>query len=237
VRAQFLALSSAVVDHFLPGFERLEAIRIGISSGGRAPGIATVRGVFSYAGKPIQHLANGAWTKTYGWGDLQRHTFPAPVGPRWLANCDVPDLDLLPQRYPNVRTVSFQAGFAGDFGHWVIWSLAGLVRAGFMPSLTPLAAPLNRASRWVEPLLSDAGGMFVRLDGVGIDGQPRTVTWSLIAARNHGPSIPCGAAIGLAAKLAGGEHLPVGAMPCMGLLTVAEYLQSLQGLDIREVIQ
>jgi saccharopine dehydrogenase-like NADP-dependent oxidoreductase len=231
------ALSSAVVDCFAPGFERLESIRIGISSGGRAPGIATVRGVFSYAGKPMQHLVNGSWQTAYGWGDLHRHAFPAPVGTRWMANCDVPDLDLLPQRYPGIRTVSFQAGFAGDFGHLVIWSLARLVRAGFLRSLAPLAAPLNRASRWVEPLLSDTGGMFVRLDGVGIDQRPHTVTWNLIAGHNHGPSIPCGAAIALAVKLAGREQLPVGAMPCMGLLTVAEYLQSLQGLDIREVIQ
>jgi hypothetical protein len=106
-----------------------------------------------------------------------------------------------------------------------------------MPSLTPLAAPLSWISRWIEPLLSDKGGMFVTLDGIGIDSQPRTTTWNLIAGRNHGPSIPCGAAIALATKLAAGATLPVGAMPCMGLLTVAEYLESLQGLEIREVIE
>jgi len=32
------ALSSAVIDRYLPRFRRLEAIRIGISSGARAPG-------------------------------------------------------------------------------------------------------------------------------------------------------------------------------------------------------
>ncbi len=103
------ALSSAVVDRFLPEFERLDSIRIGISSGGRAPGIATVRGVFSYAGRPLQHLTEGTWTTTVGWRDSRRHVFPAPVGARWLANCDVPDLQLFPERYPSVRTVSFQA--------------------------------------------------------------------------------------------------------------------------------
>src|SRR5437762_1612176 len=47
------ALSSAVVDRDLHRFSRLDAIRIGISSGGRAPGIATVKGIFGYCGKPI----------------------------------------------------------------------------------------------------------------------------------------------------------------------------------------
>jgi saccharopine dehydrogenase-like NADP-dependent oxidoreductase len=231
------ALSAAAIDQYRAGFERLESIRIGISSGARAPGIATVRGVFSYAGRPIKHLANGSWETTYGWGDLRRHVFPQPVGARWLGSCDVPDLDLLPRRYPGVRTVSFQAGFASGLGHLVVWSLAGLVRAGLVSSLTPLASSLSRMSRWMEPLGSDKGGMFVTLEGTSANGQPRTTTWNLIAARNHGPVIPCGAAIALARKLAGGAQLPVGAMPCMGLLTVAEYLESLRGLDIREVLE
>src|SRR5262249_20067303 len=37
------ALSSAVVDRYQADFEHLDSIRIGISSGGRAPGLATVR--------------------------------------------------------------------------------------------------------------------------------------------------------------------------------------------------
>jgi saccharopine dehydrogenase-like NADP-dependent oxidoreductase len=229
------ALSCAVVDRHLPHFVTLESIRIGISSGARAPGLATVRGVFSYAGKPIRILQAGSWVTAYGWRELERHRFPSPLGRRWLGTCDVPDLDVLPQRYPTVRTVSFKAGFASDVGHLVVWALAGLVKAGWMNSMTAWASPLNRISRWIEPLVSDKGGMFVTLDGVGSNGQRHSVTWNLIAGHNHGPVIPCGASIALATKLATGTALPVGAMPCMGLLTVAEYLDALQGLDVREV--
>src|SRR5262249_23092768 len=50
------ALSSAVIDRYLPTFEHLETVRVGISSGGRVPGLATVRGVFSCAGRPIRRL-------------------------------------------------------------------------------------------------------------------------------------------------------------------------------------
>jgi saccharopine dehydrogenase-like NADP-dependent oxidoreductase len=231
------ALSSAVVDRYFPEFERLDSIRIGISSGARAPGLATVRGVFSYAGKPITTLQDGSWTTAFGWLGLERHQFPSPLGRRWLGNCDVPDLDVLPSRYPTAKTVTFQAGFASDVGHILVWALAGLVKVGSLPSMTSFASPLNRVSRWVEPIVSDKGGMFVTLQGVGRRGQPHRVTWNLIAEHNHGPFIPCGASIVLAAKIAEGVKLPVGAMPCIGLLTVAEYLEALKGLDMKEVIE
>jgi saccharopine dehydrogenase-like NADP-dependent oxidoreductase len=104
------ALSCAVVDRFLPDFERLESIRIGISSGAGAPGLATVRGVFSYAGKPIRTLRDGSWITAYGWRGLERHEFPSPLGRRWFGTCDVPDLDLtnwFAWRLATIRLLTF----------------------------------------------------------------------------------------------------------------------------------
>jgi saccharopine dehydrogenase-like NADP-dependent oxidoreductase len=231
------ALSSAVVDRYLPTFERLDSIRLGIGSGARAPGLATVKGIFGYCGKPFSCWENGEWVTAHGWLGLRRHHFPAPVGSRWISRCDIPDLQLFPKRYSTVKTVSFHAGFASDPGHLVVWSLAGLVRAGMLASMASFARPLNRISRWMEPLVSDKGGMFVKLKGIGLDNRPRRVTWNLVARQNHGPQIPCGAAIALAQKLAGGALLLAGAMPCMGLLTVEEYLAPLRTLDIQEIVE
>jgi saccharopine dehydrogenase-like NADP-dependent oxidoreductase len=231
------ALSAAVIDRYLPQFQRLDTIEFGISSGARSPGVATVKGVFSYCGKPIREWRRGAWRTTYGWLDLRRHRFPAPVGWRFIGSCDIPDLTLFPKRYPTVKTVSFHAGFAGDLGHLVVWALAALVRVRLLPSLTLLAAPLNRMSHWMEPWLSDQGGMFVSLVGEGSEGKLLHVNWNLLARQNHGPHIPCGAAIALARKLANGAAVPKGAMPCVGLLTVKEFLYSLRNLDIREVVE
>ena len=229
------ALSSAVVARYSPRFGELVSIRIGISSGARTPGLATVRGIFGYAGKPFRRLESGEWVTAYGWLDPQRHIFPAPIGPRWLGECDVPDLEVLPARHPSVRSVSFHAGFASDAGHIVVEALAWLVRTGFLRSAAPFAAPLQKFSRVLEPAISDRGGMFVSLEGKDTAGAPLALTWHLLAARNHGPSIPCGAAIALARKLARGERLPAGATPCVGMLSVEEYLESLAGLDVTEV--
>jgi saccharopine dehydrogenase-like NADP-dependent oxidoreductase len=229
------ALSSAVVDRYAPRFGSLTAIRTGIASGARAPGLATMRGVFSYCGKPFTRFVDGKLTTAYGWLDLQRHRFDTPVGTRLLGSCDVPDLFLFPQRYPGVQTVTFHAGFASAPGHLGVWAGAQLVRLKILPSLLPLVQPLHAVSGWIEPLVSDKGAMFVTMAGTGHDGAPLSLTWQLLAAQNHGPHIPCGAAIALATKLAAGAPLPHGAMPCMGLLTVEEYLAALAGFDVREV--
>lgn len=229
------ALSSAVVDRYLPRFSRLDSIRHGIGSGGRAPGVATMHGVFGYCGKPFRRLVDGVWQTTHGWLDLQTHVFPSPVGRRYLGSCDVPDLDLFPRRYPGVQTVAFHAGFASTPGHLAVWLGAQSVRLGLARSLTPLVMPLYRLSHWLEPLTSDKSGMYVAMSGNALDGQAMQLVWHLVAANNHGPQVPCGASIALARKLANGEALPHGAMPCMGLLNVTDYLAALAGFDVCEI--
>jgi hypothetical protein len=194
-----------------------------------------MRGVFSYCGKPFERLEHGRITTAYGWLDLQRHRFAAPIGARLLGSCDVPDLVLFPQRYSGVQTVTFHAGFASAPGHLLVWAGAQLVRLGVAASLLPIVRPLHAISQWMEPFVSDKGAMFVTMSGTSIAGAPLTLTWHLLAAQNHGPHIPCGAAIALARKLAAGDPLPHGAMPCMGLLSVENYLAALAGFDVREV--
>ena len=229
------ALSSAVIDRYLHRFKRLDSIRHGIGSGARAPGVATMTGVFGYCGKPILQWEDNEWKTTHGWLDLLRYRFPTPVGARLLGRCDVPDLALFPRRYPDVKTVTFHAGFASATGHLFVWGAAQLVKLKLISNLTKLVAPLHAISHWMEPFVSDKGGMFVCLEGTDVNGRQLKLEWHLIAAQNHGPYIPCGAAIALAEKLASGEQLPHGAMPCMGLLTVEDYLAALKDYDVREI--
>jgi saccharopine dehydrogenase-like NADP-dependent oxidoreductase len=229
------ALSSAVLQHYLPRFASLESVEVAISSGARTPGIATVRGIFGYVGKKILRLENKHWVTTHGWLDLKRYRFPKPLGSRLLGSCDVPDLELFPKRYPSLRTVKFHAGFASHLGHLVVWSIANLVRLGIFRSASVFAVPLTRLSKRIEPLISKRGGMFVRLNGQRRDGAAKAITWHVLAAQNHGPNIPCGASVALIRKLKSGAAFPRGAMPCVGLLTIDEYLAPLRALDIREV--
>jgi len=229
------ALSSAVVDRYLPEFSRLDAIRIGITSGAVVPGVATLRAILGYCGKPVRVLQDGRWVEAFGWLDTQIHEFPKPVGTRRLSCCDVPDLDLLPRRYPTAKTVSFHAGFVSDAGHKLVEALARWVRDGRLQSALPFARPLSVVGRWTESLFSSSGAMFVTLEGLAEDGSPHSLTWNLLAHDNHGPNIPCAAAIALANKMAAGVAIPAGATPCMGLLSLDELMEPLRGLSIRAI--
>jgi hypothetical protein len=228
------ALSSAVVDRYRDRFVALDGIRIGIASGARAPGLATVRGILGYLGKPFRRLEDGVEVTVHGWLGRWRHPFPAPLGWRYMGDCDVPDLALFPGRY-GARTVTFHAGFASAVGHLAVHAIGVAVRGGLLQDASRFARPLYRLARLLEPCISHRGGMFVTLSGTGNGGVPLQLTWQLLCARNHGPHVPCGAAVALVRRLAAGGMLPPGAMPCVGLLSVEQYLAPLRHLDIVEV--
>jgi hypothetical protein len=228
------ALSSAVVDRYRDQFARLDVIRVGITSGAVLPGMATIRAILGYCGKPFRTLEDGTWINVHGWLDTRVHEFPKTVGPRPISRCDVPDLELLARRYPGVKTVSFHAGFASNTGHRLVERLAILVRDGHLKSAAPFAGVLSLLGRWMQPFFSDRGAMFVRLEGLHENGAPLGLTWNLVARENDGPNIPCAPAIALANKFAAGAKLPAGAMPCMGLLTVDDLMEPLKGMSIRE---
>jgi saccharopine dehydrogenase-like NADP-dependent oxidoreductase len=227
------ALTSAVVDRYLDRFERLDAIRIGLSSGARVPGLATIQAVLGYAGKRFRVLEGGHWVDAHGWLDRITYDFAKPVGPRLLGRCDVPDLDVLPKRYPGVKSVSFHAGFASDTGHKFVEWLATQVRDGRLTSATGFAKTFALLGKWTESLLSDRGAMFVRMEGI-LQGAPLRLTWQIVARDNHGPYIPCAAAIALAGRLAAGRALEPGAYPCVGLLDVDDLLEPLKSFSVRE---
>lgn len=229
------ALTTAVLDRYQSEFSRLDTVRSGITSGALVPGIATIRAVLGYCGQPFRVLENGQWSVEYGWLDRVEYEFPKPVGPRPLGRCDVPDLDLLPKRYPTLRTVSFHAGYASRTAHGVVEWIAKRVRDGKLKSALPFAGTMYRVARWLQPIASDRGAMFITMEGADPDGDPVSLTWNLVARENDGPNIPCAASIALANKLATGQALAAGAYPCMGLLTVEELLEPLKGLSIREL--
>ena len=224
-------LSSAVVEHFLPDFLVLEELTYGIAPGQKAErGLATTQGILTYVGRPLKP-AHGDERDRYGWQDLYRQQYPE-IGARWMANCDVPDLDLLPERYQLDR-IHFSAGIENPLLHLGLFALSWVVRLGLPLNLPRHAEFLLRASHWFDDFGSADGGMHVLLRGIGRDGKPLTRRWFIIGKNGDGPQIPCVPAILLARMLSRGDAPAPGACACVGLIGLEDYLEELKRFDVK----
>ncbi len=230
-------LSGAVIQAHLPRFNRLDGVDVGISPGNRTPrGEATTRAILGYVGKRFASLDDGRWRDVHGWQSLRRIVYP-DVGARWLARCEVPDLSVLPQRYPQLRHCDFRAGLELRRMHFGLWFGSWLVRAGVVRGLQRWAKPLLRLSNlWLETG-SDIGVMHVEMGGIGEDGRPLRLRWTIVARDGDGPQIPCTAAILLAKKLVRGAVRGAGATPCLDLFTLEEFLRELDGHAIETTLE
>lgn len=224
------ALSSAVADHLSQGMAPVQSIDIGISPGNRTErGLSTIQAILSYCGKPLPAPAGGT---SFGWSGSRRHRYPAPVGSRLLSPCDVPDLVLLPERYPGSPNVSFGAGLELTFLHRGMNVMAGMSRIGLVPDWARYASLLKLAADCFKGMGSDAGAMHVTVTGALAQGGKSTRTWHLLATGGDGPYVPTLAAAALTRKLQSGDTSFLGARPCIGVLTLADFARELEGLSI-----
>jgi len=237
------ALSSAVIESVKPHFAKLDEISIGITPGNRAPrGLAVITSILSYTGKPIPTWQGGAWRQVHGWQDMRWRRLSTSrlgsLGLRWFAACDVPDNHLFPATYPEVKSVAFHAGLELSFLHWGLWLLSWPVRWGLVANLRPYARGLRAMAAWFEFLGSDRGGMYVELVGEDAGGRGIKRVWTLVAEAGDGPWVPCMPAVILTRKLARNEITACGAMPCLGLMSLAEFESEVVDLHIdTEVVE
>ena len=225
-------LTSALVDFHLPQFQSLVTLDYGITTAQKSSiGIATTAAVLSYAGKPFTTLKDGKMQQVYGWQDTKMHNYPE-LGLRLMGNCDVPDLDLFPQRYRSLQNIHFHAGQEMKLLHLGIRLGAWLVRKGIIKNLGAHAPRLMKVARLFDVFGSDRSGLHMTLKGTGADGKPRTTNFYLIAKSGHGAIIPAIPAILSARMLARGELAQRGAFPCLGVITLPQYMDALKSYDI-----
>ncbi len=227
-------LSSAVLEHFKDEFSKINSLKYGIAPGQKAErGLATTQAILSYVGKSLRPFSSRK-RSVYGWQDLYRQRYPE-LGRRWMANCDIPDLDLLPEHY-GIGTIQFSAGLELSFMHLGLWGLSWLVRAGLPLNLQRFAGPLLMASNWFNSLGSADGGMHMIISGEDQAGMPCTRSWFIVAKDGSGPHIPTIPAIILARQLVNDEIDLTGALPCVGLVELDTYVQELSPYNIKTYI-
>ncbi len=225
-------LTSALIEHYKDEFEVLESVDYGITTAQKTTrGLATTAAILSYTGHPFKTLINGACKDIYGWQSLRLRKYKG-LGWRLLGNCNVPDLTLFPQHYPELKTIRFYAGLELPFIHIALWGLSWLVRIGLIKNLKPLAPLLLKLSFMFDWCGSANSGFHMVLTGKNKDKTQKRIVFELIAKTGDGPYIPCMPAILITKKIANEEITETGAKACIGLISKQEYLEALESLDI-----
>jgi hypothetical protein len=217
------ALSSAVVNQLCKGWQRIDTIDICIAPAQTAPrGRATLAAVLSYCGELIPVWNNGQWQPQRGWAAPTAVRF-ARLRPRLGALCDIPDLELFPSHYQATRRVMFRAAVEVGLAQRAFAVLAALRSWRLIAQPARLAGLLNYTARALDFLGSSLGGMVVQVEGLDASGHLARRSWHIAADNDHGPEIPCMAAILLARRLASERGAQVGAFACMGMLQLGEF--------------
>ncbi|MBA1289535.1 saccharopine dehydrogenase family protein [Pseudomonas japonica] len=219
------SLSCAILDHVKERFWRIDSIEHGISSSAKMPGLSTVEGVLAYAGRPITQLRGGSVYPVTGWLGLTFKRLPK-LGWRLVSNVDVPDMDILASRY-GARRLAFKAGPGLMLGAIANGLLAMAIKAGLLSNPLRWARRLHRLGTRFEGLGDGKSAMYLDVSGVGTDGQPVLLQSQVTANDDKGPEIPSCAAVALMIKVAAGYRPHPGARPCVGEITLNEYLDAI----------
>ena len=195
------------------------------------PGLATTQSILGTLGRPI---ATGperqtAYTAGRAWGGACCRVW-ARAGSAIAMH---PTVTLFPQRYAGLKAADVYAALEVGTFHLGLWVLSWLVRAGLVRQPEWLARPLLAMKRTLRlPRLRpwrhdrDAGG----LDRDGASKRDRLASGRRPAAT--GPTFPATASVLLAKRLLDGTLRTRGAMPCVGLFTLDEFLAEVADLDI-----
>jgi len=207
-------LTAAVVRRLSAGMARVESIAGGIAPSPYADiGVNVIRAIASYAGKPVTLLRDGRKSPAHALIDSRLFTIAPPgrlpLYARRFSLVEVPDLELLPELWPSLRTVWMGVGTVPEIWLRGLNALAWLVRLRLLPSLLPVAALIhNTRTRlgWGE----HRGGMFVTVSGALANGAPVERSWHMIAEGDDGPFVPSMAAEAII------RHCLAGRMPRSG---------------------
>jgi hypothetical protein len=231
-------LSSAVIAELAQGWDQLLEVETAISSSNQATlGRSVHAALLSYAGRLIRVRRFGIWRNVLGLQDWRYVDIAVPGrGPlrRLVAPCEVPDLELLPKRYPGLRKAVFRAGTELSILNRSAGLLARLVSLRLLRSLSPFAGIAGQTFGMLRGMGSARSGMVVTAAGRR-GGSFLRRRWSVIAEEGDGLWVPALAASLLAEKLDRGE-LAAGARPGIDVLGLADFRKAFAPLQIHDAI-
>jgi NAD(P)-dependent dehydrogenase (short-subunit alcohol dehydrogenase family) len=232
----FAALSGAVMGALAGDLDEVSTVEGGLALSPRAPlGFSIIQAIASYAGKPVGQTDG---VRRYALTDARNRVIAVP-GTMPLPNVtfslvDVPDLEILPERWPGLKSVWIGVGTRPRIFHFGMIAAAWLVRLRLLPALTWLARPMHFVSRtftWGD----HRSGMYIHVEGRR-DGRKVSRRWVLVADGDAGPNIPVMAAAVAVRRLAEGMPLAAGARAADRDFELADYQPWFDRFGIRSAI-
>jgi hypothetical protein len=108
--------------------------------------------------------------------------------------------------------------------HIALWLFSWLTRCRVVDDWSRYSKQLTNLSEYFIKMGTDCGGMFVTLTGLDKAQQTKSVQWQIIAENGVGPNIPVIAPELVINRIAAG-NIKTGAMPCMGLFTLEDFMK------------
>ena len=225
--SSFPALTAAIVRHLCVDLRRVVSIFGGIAPTPYAGvGLSVVSAIAGYAGQKVSLRSDGQVRTAYALTETRDYTIAppgfVPLDRLRFSLVDVPDLESLPELWPEVGTVWMGAGPVPAIIHRMLRGLAYLVRWRIIPSLTYFSRLLfhaNNILRWGE----HRGGMFVEVTGETGDGQTVKRAWHLLAEGNDGTFIPSMAIETLIRRWVDGASPQIGARVATREIELVDY--------------
>jgi len=225
--SSFPVLSASVVRRLSRGFSQINTIKAGIAPSPYAGvGLNVIRAIATYSGKRLPLIRNKQRSFGYALTETMRYTI-SPPGYQPLENTlfslvDVPDLQVLPELWPELDSIWIGAGPVPEILHRMLIGLAWLVRIKLLPSLLPFAPLFHfviNILRWGK----HRGGMFVLVEGLDGNGKKIERSWHLLAEGNDGPFIPSMAVEAIVKRSLSGKKPAPGARPATQDLELEDY--------------
>lgn len=225
--SSFPVLTAAVVRQLSAEMTRLKRITGGIAPSPFAGvGLNVIRAIAGYAGQPVALRRAGRDTQGYALTEIHHYRVRPPghlpLDRVRFSLVDVPDLRVLPQRWPSAETVWMGAGPVPEILHRALNGLAWLVRWRLLPSLRPFSALFHLAINTLR-FGEHRGGMFVEVEGENAEGGSVTRSWHLVAEGDDGPYIPCMALQAVVLRLLDGKRPSAGARSAANDLELDDY--------------
>jgi len=224
------ALTAAVVRRLGAGMTRIDTIVGGIAPSPFADiGRNVIRAIASYAGKDVALIRDGRSTAAQAIIDSRSFTIAPPgrlpLYARRFSLVDVPDLALLPELWPTLRTIWMGVGTVPEIWLRGLNALALMVRLRLLPSLIPFTTLIHNTRARLS-FGEHRGGMFVTIEGMLADGARVERSWHMIAEGDDGPFVPAMAAEAIVRHCLAGRPPSPGARAALNDVELADYEQA-----------